>query len=78
MIKNDQMAEENVYSRWITLSGQCEESWIKTPFRTIEAVELNDPGTEGKVFDSGIKILSKAAPLSIDAEDDVWVTIDEE
>ena len=79
MIKNDGMAEENVYSRWITLNGQVEESWIKTPKRFIEAVDLNDPARgEGVVFESGIKILSKDAPLSIDEEDDVWVTIDEE
>jgi hypothetical protein len=78
MIKNDQMTEENVYSRWITLSGQVEESWVKTPFRAIEAIDLNNPDRpEGVVFDSGIKILSKDAPENIDNEDDIWVTVDE-
>ena len=78
MIKNDQMQEENVYSRWITLSGQVEESWIKTPFRFIEAVELNDPDRpDSVIFDAGIKILSKDAPLSIDSEEEIWVTIDD-
>ena len=78
MIKNDMMAEENIYSRWITLTGQVEESWIKTPKRYIEAIDLNDPSRDkSKVFESGIKILSKDAPEIIDEEDDVWVTIDE-
>ena len=78
MIKNEQMAEENVYSRWITLSGQCEESWVKTPFRYIEAIDLNDPDRdEGVVFESGIKILSKDAPQTIDEEDGIWITVDE-
>ena len=78
MIKNDQMAEENVYSRWITLSGQVEESWVKTPKRFIEAVDLNDPERpDSAVFKSGIKILSKDAPLSIQEDEDIWVTIEE-
>ncbi len=79
MIKNDHMNEENIYSRWITLSGQVEESWIKTPKRFIEAIDLNDPDRgDSVVLESGIKILSKDAPLSIEEEDDIWVTIDEE
>lgn len=78
MIKNDQMAEENVYSRWITISGQVEESWLKTPMRFIEAIDLNDPDRdESVVFESGIKILSKEAPENIQEEEDVWVTINE-
>lgn len=79
MIKNDQMAEENVYSRWITLNGQVEESWIKSPRRFIEAIDLNDPDrADGVDLEEGIKILSKDAPLDIQAEDDIWVTVDEE
>lgn len=79
MIKNDQMAEENVYSRWITLSGQVEESWVKSPKRFIEAVDLNNPDRgDSVIFETGIKVLSKAAPEPIADEDDVWVTVDEE
>jgi len=79
MIRNDSMGEENVFSRWITLTGQVEESWIKTPKRFIEAVDLNNPDRgEGVVLESGIKILSKDAPLSIKEENDIWVTIDDE
>lgn len=78
MIKNDQMAEENVYSRWITLSGQVEESWVKSPKRFIEAVDLNDPDRDDSVvFEAGIKVLSQEAPESIQEEDGPWVTIDE-
>lgn len=78
MIKNDGMDTENIYSRWITLSGQVEESWIKTPKRYIEAVDLNDPDlTKGVELEVGIKILSKDAPLDIKEQDDIWVTIDD-
>lgn len=73
------MAEENVYSRWITLSGQVEESWVKTPKRFIEAIDINNPDREDSVvFKSGIKVLSKNAPDTINDEEEVWVTIDEE
>jgi hypothetical protein len=76
MIRNDQMGEENIFSRWITISGQVEESWIKTPKRYIEAIDLNDPcRPEGVVLAEGIKILSKDAPLDIEEEDGTWVTI---
>ena len=78
MIKNEAMSEENIYSRWITLSGQVEESWIKTPKRFIEAVDINDPDrAEGVVLQDGIKILSQDAPLDIQDQDDIWVTIEE-
>lgn len=79
MIKNDNMAEENVYSRWITISGQVEESWIKSPRRYIEAIDLNDPDrAKDDAFSSGIKILSKDAPKNIEEQDDIWVTTDQE
>ncbi len=78
MIKNEGMDSENIYSRWITLSGQVEESWIKSPKRYIEAVDLNDPDrAEGVDLEVGIKILSKDAPLDIEEQDDIWVTIDD-
>jgi hypothetical protein len=76
MIKNDMMDVENVFSRWITLSGQCEESWIKAPHRFIEGFELNDPDNE---LDAqlGLKILEKQALSGVD-ENGLWTTIDEE
>lgn len=79
MIRNEAMAEENVFSRWITLSGQVEESWVKTPKRFIEGIDLNNPDRDESIsFESGIKILSKNKVLTEDDEDDLWVTIDEE
>lgn len=78
MIRNEAMGEENIFSRWITLYGQVEESWIKSPKRFIEAIDLNDPArAEGVEFESGIKILSKDAPLDLQEEEDIWVTVDE-
>ena len=79
MIRNDAMDIENVFSRWITLTGQVEESWVKTPKRFIEAIDLNDPcREEGVEFKSGIKILSKDKVLTEEDEDDIWVTVDED
>lgn len=77
MIKNDQMEVENVYSRWITLSGQVQEDWLKTPMRFIEAVDINNPDRdESVVFDAGIKILSKDQVVDT-SEEDLWITIDD-
>ena len=76
MVKSDMFDVENVYSRWITLRGQVEESWVKTPKRFIEAIDLIDRNDEG-IFEQGIKIISKKAPESLDDENDLWITIDE-
>jgi len=77
MMRNEMMQEENIYSRWITLSGQVEESWVKTPKRFIEAIDLNDPDRdEGVVFKSGIKILSNKNTQT-EEDDEVWVTIEQ-
>ena len=78
MLKNDQMQEENIYSRWISINGQVEESWVKSPKRFIEAIDINNPDRpDGVILETGIKILSKNAPLSIQEEDDIWVTIED-
>jgi hypothetical protein len=68
---------ENVFSRYITLTGQVENSWLKTPFRILEAVEIDEETENG--FRSGIKILSNLnSPDSLDTEDDIWTTIDDD
>jgi hypothetical protein len=68
---------ENVFSRYITLTGQVENSWLKTPFRVVEAVEIGEETIDG--IRSGIKILSNLdSPDSLDTEDDIWTTIDED
>jgi len=67
---------ENVFSRYITLTGQVENSWLKTPSRIIESVEIEGENVEG--IRSGIKILSNLdSPDFLDTEDDIWTTINE-
>ena len=88
MLKNGSFTTENVYSRFITLSGQVEETWLKSPKRIIEGVGISgdasntrEDGTEyvsEEVAEIGIKILSQDAPESIDLDCETWVTIDEE
>ncbi len=67
---------ENVYSRYITLSGQVENSWLKSPRRVIETIELTEPNKD-EGFYGGIKIISQEAPEFLDNEDEPWTTIDE-
>jgi hypothetical protein len=59
LVKNEGFSAENVYSRWITLSGQVEESWVKTPYRVIEAVGFTDNTADLK---QGIKICTNTEP----------------
>jgi hypothetical protein len=67
---------ENVFSRYITLTGQVENSWLKTPSRIIESVEIEGETIEG--IRSGIKIISNLdSPDYLDTEDDIWTTINE-
>ena len=87
MLKNQSFETENVYSRFITLSGQVEETWLKSPKRIIEGVGIagdasntREDGTEyvsEQVAEIGIKVISQDAPESVDIEDELWVTIDE-
>lgn len=74
MIKNDAFEADNVYSRFITLSGQVEEYWVKTPFRKFESVDIADFDNGLRV--SGLKIISNQT--AGDLEEDLWTTIDEE
>ena len=74
MVKNNSFQAENVFSRFITLTGQAEESWIKTPYRKIEAVDMYDSETQT----TGIKIISQEIDAnSEEALNDLWVTIDD-
>lgn len=79
IVQNDAFGIENVFSRFITLSGQTEESWIKGPKRIIEAIDLSENiGVNEIILDKGIKILSQEAPEEYDGDDQIWVTIDDE
>jgi len=64
---------ESVYSRDISLTGMVENSWLKSPKRVIEVINLKDPeSTTG--YTGGIKILSN---LDTDMfEQTNWVTIE--
>ena len=75
LIRNEGFQIENVYSRWIVLSGQVEESWVKSPMRVIEGVVLNNDNEES--LTKGLKVLSSDAPEGVEEDDALWVTIDE-
>jgi len=80
MIKNGAFDVENVYSRFLTLRGQVEESWIKSPQRFIEGVDIIERNVDGgeETLEVGIKILGEEAPDELNDPDcDLWVTIDE-
>lgn len=77
---------EEVFTRVITLTGQVENSWIKSPRRIIEVVGLNDrpnqigDGNGGDApndgYSGGIKILSN---LDTAIEDNnIWTTIEDD
>lgn len=72
MVKNNSFGQDNVFSRYITLSGQVEESWLKTPFRIIEATDIKDDDDT-----DGIKIYSNEVTIvgSEEDENDLWSTI---
>lgn len=77
MLENSEFTSDKVYSRYITLRGQAEETWLKTPFRVIEAVSADVDGMEE---DGGIKIYSNEITIEDSEEslNDVWKTIDED
>lgn len=76
MVKNDAFGQDNVYSRFITLSGQVEEDWLKTPFRVWEAIDIIERN-EGMDPGIGIKVCANENTVegSDEAENDLWTTI---
>jgi hypothetical protein len=75
MVRDDAFDQggENIYKRFIMLSGLVENTWLKSPKRVIEIAKLKD--ADG--ISSGVKIISDTdVPVEvIDPEkDDVWVT----
>lgn len=74
-IKNEAFMKENVYSRWITISGQIEESWVKTPFRVFEALDYKGSASSSGLT-QGIRIISNSEPKQ--EEDDLWIAIKED
>lgn len=65
---------EQVFSRYITLTGMVENSWIKSPRRVIEMAVLKEKNADGYV--GGIKILSNLdTPGIIDQSTQIWTTV---
>jgi len=74
MIRNDAFNSfgENVYSRFITISGQVENTWIKAPKYIIEAVNIKN--TQANISGLIIKGSDGAEiPENIDPAADSWV-----
>lgn len=64
---------EQAFVRSISLTGQTEPSWIKSPRRFIETIRLAEKTAKGYV--GGIKILSNLdVPPFIDPADQLWYT----
>jgi hypothetical protein len=73
-INNDAFGADEVYSRFITLSGQIEEFWVKSPARKWEVIDFIE--RDGDLKTSGIKIISNIK--AGDQENDIWTTVDSE
>ncbi len=64
---------EKVWVRYLTLTGQTENSWIKSPRRFIETLAFKRKTSNG--FVGGINILSNLdTSAGIDQSKEVWVT----
>jgi len=74
MIDNNAFDIDNVFSKFITLSGQVDEYWVKSPARKWETIDFVD--NSGDIPVSGIKILSNETDGNL--EEDVWTTIKED
>jgi hypothetical protein len=69
---------ENVFSRFITLSGMVENSWIKSPQRIVEAVEIADKNVGSESLMAGIKIISNSnSPSFLNTEEDIGITVED-
>lgn len=69
-------AGDKIWSRYISLTGMVEQSWIKSPKRIIESVALREKSGNGYI--GGIKILSNLdSPDFIDKTDESWYTVEE-
>ena len=72
---------ENVYSRFITISGQVENTWVKAPKRIIESINLKNTEPENGLGTAGLIIIDKdggEVPEIIDTECETWLAKDSE
>lgn len=76
--ENFQNVGEQAYSRYITITGQVENTWVKAPKRVVETINLTDfEETDG----AGIVIIGPdggEVPEIIDTECETWVAKDSE
>jgi hypothetical protein len=67
---------ERAWSRYITLTGQVENTWIKSPQRFIESVSFREKVKNSNKFVSGINVLSNLDTNPVTAENpNIWDTI---
>lgn len=64
---------EEVYVRFITLTGQVEQTWIKAPQRYIESISAQDPETGSGT----IEIISNFNSPPIINSQDPWFTVED-
>jgi hypothetical protein len=67
---------EEAWSRFMNLSGQIENTWVKSPRRVIEVMNLKEKVGDGYI--GGISIISNTDPTIIDKSDNTWYTDTEE
>jgi len=82
MVRNDafQNIGENVYSRFISISGQVENTWIKAPKRIIESMNIREQDDNQATFTTGLRIVDcngTEVPEIIDEECEPWIAGEE-
>jgi len=78
MVRNEafQNIGENVYSRFITITGQVENTWVKAPKRIVESVNLRDVDDNGLTQGPGLRIVDcdgTEVPEIVDTSCEPWV-----
>jgi hypothetical protein len=63
---------EKAWARFMTLQGQTENTWIKSPRRIIEVANLRKKTSAGYI--GGISIISNTDPSIIDKTENTWYT----
>jgi hypothetical protein len=63
---------EKAWTRFMTLNGQTENTWIKSPRRVIEVARLAKKTNSGYV--GGISVISNTDPVIVDKRDNTWYT----
>jgi hypothetical protein len=83
MIRNEafQNVGENVYSRFITITGQVENTWVKAPKRFVETVSIREEDSPNSdTYKAGLRIVDcngTQVPEIIDEECEPWVAGEE-